>query len=412
MSQDVIAVPKGWELTTLFDITISHDGKRTPLNKSQRSQIQGKYPYYGASGQVDSINDYKLDGKFILLAEDGENLNSRKKPIAFIVEGKFWVNNHAHVLEPTEKILIDYLCHYINSLNIMKFAKKQSTRPKLNKTDMNEIPILLPSLQIQKQIVAKLDHVLGELEVKKKEILKLKEKKDSAISKLSQKTIGEIILNHMKIDNIPKKWQIKTVEDCVDIQAGFAQGEKNVANGTIHLRMNNIGRNFQLNYDLTRTINATKEQLIKYKLEKDDVIFNNTNSPELVGKSFIFNDDKVCLYSNHLTRCRVNKELLLPEWLLFYIRGKWLRRDFENMCNKWINQAAFGGNKLKELKIPIPPLDEQKRILKILKNTSIQFERISNLTKAIKNRDEQNKKFIDNIQSSILDSAFTGKLLN
>ena len=412
MSQDVIAVPKGWELTTLFDITISHDGKRTPLNKSQRSQIQGKYPYYGASGQVDSINDYKLDGKFILLAEDGENLNSRKKPIAFIVEGKFWVNNHAHVLEPTEKILIDYLCHYINSLNIMKFAKKQSTRPKLNKTDMNEIPILLPSLQIQKQIVAKLDHVLGELEVKKKEILKLKEKKDSAISKLSQKTIGEIILNHMKIDNIPKKWQIKTVEDCVDIQAGFAQGEKNVVNGTIHLRMNNIGRNFQLNYDLTRTINATKEQLIKYKLEKDDVIFNNTNSPELVGKSFIFNDDKVCLYSNHLTRCRVNKELLLPEWLLFYIRGKWLRRDFERMCNKWINQAAFGGNKLKELKIPIPPLDEQKRILKILKNTSMQFERISNLTKAIKNRDEQNKKFIDNIQSSILDSAFSGKLLN
>ena len=412
MSQDVIAVPKGWELTTLFDITISHDGKRTPLNKSQRSQIQGKYPYYGASGQVDSINDYKLDGKFILLAEDGENLNSRKKPIAFIVEGKFWVNNHAHVLEPTEKILIDYLCHYINSLNIMKFAKKQSTRPKLNKTDMNEIPILLPSLQIQKQIVAKLDHVLGELEVKKKEILKLKEKKDSAISKLSQKTIGEIILNHMKIDNIPKKWQIKTVEDCVDIQAGFAQGEKNVVNGIIHLRMNNIGRNFELNYDLTRTINATKEQLIKYKLEKDDVIFNNTNSPELVGKSFIFNDDKVCLYSNHLTRCRVNKELLLPEWLLFYIRGKWLRRDFERMCNKWINQAAFGGNKLKELKIPIPPLDEQKRILKILKNTSMQFERISNLTKAIKNRDEQNKKFIDNIQSSILDSAFSGKLLN
>ena len=216
----------------------------------------------------------------------------------------------------------------------------------------------------------------------------------------------------MKIDNIPKKWQIKTVEDCVDIQAGFAQGEKNVVNGTIHLRMNNIGTNFQLNYDLTRTINATKEQLIKYKLEKDDVIFNNTNSPELVGKSFIFNDDKICLYSNHLTRCRVNKELLLPEWLLFYIRGKWLRRDFERMCNKWINQAAFGGNKLKELKIPIPPLDEQKQILKILKNISIQFEHISNLTKAIKNRDEQNKKFIDNIQSSILDSAFTGKLLN
>ena len=181
MSQDVIAVPKGWELTTLFDITISHDGKRTPLNKSQRSQIQGKYPYYGASGQVDSINDYKLDGKFILLAEDGENLNSRKKPIAFIVEGKFWVNNHAHVLEPTEKILIDYLCHYINSLNIMKFAKKQSTRPKLNKTDMNEIPISLPNSSIQKQIIQNIKSAEQKFQLQKKQFENIKNNYESKI---------------------------------------------------------------------------------------------------------------------------------------------------------------------------------------------------------------------------------------
>jgi len=137
-------------------VTISHDGKRVPLNKTQRSQIQGNYPYYGASGQVDHINDFKFDGEFLLLAEDGENLNSRKKPIAYIVDGKFWVNNHAHVLEPSKEIMIEYLCYYINGLNIMKFAKQQSTRPKLNKTDMNEIPIPLPSQLLQKQIVKKI----------------------------------------------------------------------------------------------------------------------------------------------------------------------------------------------------------------------------------------------------------------
>jgi type I restriction enzyme, S subunit len=147
---------KEWALRKLSEVTISHDGKRVPLNKTQRSQIQGNYPYYGASGQVDHINDFKFDGEFLLLAEDGENLNSRKKPIAYIVDGKFWVNNHAHVLEPSKEIMIEYLCYYINGLNIMKFAKQQSTRPKLNKTDMNEIPIPLPSQLLQKQIVKKI----------------------------------------------------------------------------------------------------------------------------------------------------------------------------------------------------------------------------------------------------------------
>ena len=403
MSQEEIIVPKGWTETTIGkEIELAY-GKNLP--KPER--IEGDYPVYGSNGIVGTHHEFLIDFPSIVIGRKGTVGSIHK------TNAKFWPTDVSFYVKinDSKKLQLDFVFYLLHFLNLPKYSQS-GPKSGLNRNDVYKIECVLPPLPTQKKIVAKLDHILGELEIKKKEILKLKEKKASGMSKLSQKTIGGMILKHMKIGDIPKNWQIKTLEDCVDIQAGFAQGKKNVANGTIHLRMNNIGRNFELNYDLTRTINATKEQLIKYKLEKDDVIFNNTNSPELVGKSFIFNDDKVCLYSNHLTRCRVNKELLLPEWLLFYIRGKWLRRDFENMCNKWINQAAFGGNKLKELKIPIPPLDEQKRILKILKNTSIQFERISNLTKAIKNRDEQNKKFIDNIQSSILDSAFTGKLLN
>jgi len=403
MSQEEIIVPKGWTETTIGkEIELAY-GKNLP--KPER--IEGDYPVYGSNGIVGTHHEFLIDFPSIVIGRKGTVGSIHK------TNAKFWPTDVSFYVKinDSKKLQLDFVFYLLHFLNLPKYSQS-GPKSGLNRNDVYKIECVLPPLPTQKKIVAKLDHILGELEIKKKEILKLKEKKASGMSKLSQKTIGGMILKHMKIGDIPKNWQIKTLEDCVDIQSGFAQGEKNVANGTIHLRMNNIGRNFELNYDLTRTINATKEQLIKYKLEKDDVIFNNTNSPELVGKSVIFNDDKVCLYSNHLTRCRVNKELLLPEWLLFYIRGKWLRRDFENMCNKWINQAAFGGNKLKELKIPIPPLDEQKRILKILKNTSIQFERISNLTKAIKNRDEQNKKFIDNIQSSILDSAFTGKLLN
>ena len=278
----------------------------------------------------------------------------------------------------------------------------------VNGTIIKQTPIKFPlDKKHQEKIVQKLDDILGQLEEKKKEISELKEKRKETISQLSQKTIGGMIVNYMKIDNSPKNWQVKTIDECVDIQPGFAQGQKHIPDGTIHLRMNNIGRNFQLNFDKIRTINATKEQLEKYRLEKGDVIFNNTNSPELVGKSFLFDDEQLCLYSNHLTRCRVKKDLILPEWLLFYIRGKWLRRDFERMCNKWINQAAVGSDKLKKMQIPIPSLTEQKQILKILTNASKQFEQISNFEKTIKIRDIQNQTLLQNIQSSILDTAFS-----
>jgi len=165
---------------------------------------------------------------------------------------------------------------------------------------------------------------------------------------------------------IPKGWSIHSLEEICDIKAGFAEGKKDIVNGTIHLRMNNIDTEFRLNFDLIRTINPTKEQIEKYKLQKDDIIFNNTNSTALVGKSAFFNIDKVCLYSNHLTRLRVNNIIILPKWLLLYLQYLWHQRYFEKNCNKWVNQSAFNNEKIKNLQIPLPPLESQKKIVQKL----------------------------------------------
>jgi type I restriction enzyme S subunit len=148
--------------------------------------------------------------------------------------------------------------------------------------------------------------------------------------------------------------EAKKLKDvCESIQPGFAQGNKNVFNGTIHLRMNNIGTNFQLNFDVVRKILPSKEQLQKYRLQANDIVFNNTNSSYLVGKSALFDDDGTFLYSNHLTRLRPNRRIVLPEWILFYLQYRWLNRDFERMCKKWINQAAINTEQLRNLEIPI-----------------------------------------------------------
>lgn len=192
---------------------------------------------------------------------------------------------------------------------------------------------------------------------------------------------------------VPKGWDLeKLVDVCVDFQPGFAQGKKNVEGGTIHLRMNNIGSDFKLNFDLVRTINATKDQLEKYKLEKSDVIFNNTNSPKLVGKSVIYEDSKTCLYSNHLTRIKVNQSKLTPKWLLYFFQYKWLKRDFEEMCNKWINQASVGKNKIELLDIPLPSLKTQKKIIQKLDYILGQLEEKK---KTIFSIIKQNKEKID-----------------
>lgn len=278
---------------------------------------------------------------------------------------------------------------------------------------LKSIKVPLPSLKIQMQIVQKLDYVLGELEEKKKDISELQASKIKHIKILSDKTIGNIISKLMHLDSSPDSWDIQKIENiCQDIQPGFADGKKDVKDGVIHLRMNNIGTNFDLNFGLIRTIEANKDKLKKYQLKQGDVIFNNTNSSKLVGKSAIFNDSKVCLYSNHLTRLRVKKELVLPEWLLFYFRARWLNGDFERMCNKWINQAAVNNNKIKNLEIPVPNLKIQKKIVESLSNVSKNIEAIRTISESILRQEKINLNHFKNLSSKITDVAFSGKLVN
>ncbi|MEZ5951213.1 MAG: hypothetical protein R3C12_18770 [Planctomycetaceae bacterium] len=89
-------------MATFIDI---FDSIRVPLKPRQRAERQGRFPYYGASGVIDSVDDYLFDGEYVLVAEDGENLNSRKLPVAFMARGQFWVNNHAHIIKKARRAL-------------------------------------------------------------------------------------------------------------------------------------------------------------------------------------------------------------------------------------------------------------------------------------------------------------------
>src|SRR5690606_4775680 len=145
------------------DCVVNYDNKRIPLSSSVRKGRSGQYRYYGATGVIDYIDDYIFDGKYLLLGEDGANLLSKAKDLSFIVEGQFWVNNHAHIVQAKENILLEYLNYYFNSLDITEYVTG-TAQPKLNQANLNRIPILIPSLDEQLSIVQEMQQALSIIE--------------------------------------------------------------------------------------------------------------------------------------------------------------------------------------------------------------------------------------------------------
>jgi len=134
-------IPEGWEASTLGRVIELQDEKRIPVARLDREKRRGPYPYYGASDVVDYIDDYLFDGTFVLLSEDGENLRSRKTPIAFLARGKFWVNNHAHVLLGRLSLCVEHLVIFLQSCDINPYLTG-AVQPKLSQENLRRIPFI------------------------------------------------------------------------------------------------------------------------------------------------------------------------------------------------------------------------------------------------------------------------------
>lgn len=168
-------IPESWTWCQFSDIVINRDGERRPITKSDR--ISGEYDYYGASGIIDKVKGYIFDKELLLIGEDGANLIARSTPIAFFAQGKYWVNNHAHVIDAIHFEILKYLEKYINGISLEDYITGMA-QPKMPQKRMNVIPVALPPLEEQKAIVAVVDELfkeIEELELKTKERIRLKE---------------------------------------------------------------------------------------------------------------------------------------------------------------------------------------------------------------------------------------------
>ncbi len=157
---------KNWKIKKFKDVSSNKDSDRVPIKQADREKRSGKYPYYGATGIIDSIDGYIFDGLYLLISEDGKNLETKNKDIAFLAEGKFWVNNHAHVIKETNESNLYYLKYAINNMNLKPYITGID-QLKLNRGNLDNIELPIPPIELQNEFaefVTKIDEIKSKME--------------------------------------------------------------------------------------------------------------------------------------------------------------------------------------------------------------------------------------------------------
>ena len=149
-------IPNGWEWARFGSLMINRDSERIPLSVAQRQSLEKVYDYYGASGVIDKVDKYLFDKELLLIGEDGANLINRSTPIAFIAKGKYWVNNHAHVLDVCGGLNLAYMALFINAISLVYYVTG-TAQPKMNQEKMNSILVTVPPVSEQQRIVDKIE---------------------------------------------------------------------------------------------------------------------------------------------------------------------------------------------------------------------------------------------------------------
>lgn len=319
----------------LIDIFENYDYLRKPLSSMERESFQGDYPYYGAQGVIDHVQDYICDGEYMLIAEDGENLMSRNQPIAVIVDGKFWVNNHAHIVKTNNLASMKYICYLLNSSDITGFITG-SAQPKLSQANLNKIKMLLPSIEYQEQVASILSAYDNLIEVNNKRIKVLEQMAENLYKEWfvrfrfpGHESAGFI---DSKLGKIPASFSIIRMQDAFDYYIGGGWGnddpdedfsvEAYVIRGTDFPRVSKGDvSSCPLRYH-------KRSNYIARKLSTDDLILevSGGTAEQPVGRTLLVNDsvlsrlgDKV-ISASFCKLIRLRKSVISPLYFYYWMQ--------------------------------------------------------------------------------------------
>ena len=372
------------------EITENLDNLRKPLNSIQRSRISQKklYPYYGANSLIDYVDEYIFDEEILCVAEDGGSWGYKEK-CTYIVNEKCWVNNHAHVLRAKDNLNIAYLSYYLN-YNDLNSHITGTTRGKLTKSALSNIEILLPELEKQNIIVEILDKAQQLIDKRKKQIESL----DELVKSQFIEMFGEPVLN-------TKGWEKGKIADIIVKTQYGTSSKANEANGQFKiLRMGNITYNGHFDFSDMKYIDLTEDEQKKYLVYKGEVLFNRTNSKELVGKTAVYKENEPMAYAGYLVKAIPN-ERATGEFIAAYMNTKYIKSKLLNMAKNIVGMANINAEEFKKIDIYIPPIELQNEYIKFIKQVDkLKFEMEKSL-----------KELEDNF-NSLMQKAFKGELFN
>ena len=384
---------EGWKVVKLGEVCEILDNLRQPISKGKR--ISGTIPYYGATGCLDYVKDYLFNEKLVLLGEDGAKWGSGDSS-AFIIDGKSWINNHAHVLRPKREMVIDeILVYYLNYANLQSFISGV-TVPKLNQERMRSIPIPLPPLPEQHRIVKKLDAAFEKIDAMKANA----EKNIENAKALFQQTLAEELE--------PKDgWVEKKLGEVCEASNGLWKGKKPPYKKIAVIRNTNFSKDCKLNLENVEYIDVEERQYISRKLEYGDIIIEKSGGSDKqpVGRPILFNVlEGDFSYSNFTSRLRINDlgsvDALYLHKALYHLYLQGATSSLQS------NTTGIHNLNLKgylELHIPLPPLPEQQQIV----------TKLDILSAKCKKLEEAERKTIaecDALKQAILRQAFNGEL--
>ena len=385
-------IPDGWCVTNIGELLINRDGERKPVSSAIRSKQENKiFDYYGAAGVIDKVDAYIFDERLLLIGEDGANLLSRSKDNAFFAEGKYWVNNHAHVLDATDKFILDYVAIVINAMKLDDYVTG-SAQPKLSQDNLNKIPIYLPPLKEQKRILVEINRLFDliyKLELGKADLATIVKQAKTKILDLA--IHGKLVPQDPSDE--PASELLKRINPKAELTCDKGLYGK-VPDGWTTINISQISELLS-GRDLTNIDCNDNEEGIPYLIGASNIVNNQlnitrwTNKPQVISSKgdilisckgtigeIILNNIGDIHIARQFMAIRSNKDCIITEYFLYYL--------FSMVHN--IKENARGvipGISREDILtkcIPLPPLAEQNRIVAKIEEL---FSSLDNIQKAL-----------------------------
>jgi type I restriction enzyme S subunit len=415
--------PQGWVTCKLHECVDVLDSLRVPVNSDDRAKRQGNVPYYGATGQVGWIDDFIFNEELLLIGEDGAPYFDKTKPIAYIIQGKSWVNNHAHVLRAKTLITSNqYLKHYLDRFDFHE-SVNGTTRLKLTQGAMNEIPVTLAPFKEQQRIVAKLEALLGKVDACQKRL----ERIPAALKRFRQAVLAaacsgrltadwreqppldsERGINNIECrDDLPKNWKHIKLGSLIEDGPynGLYKPQSFYGSGTPIVRIDAFYDGTITSWTELKRVRLTDKERALFALTDGDILVNRVNSPKFLGKAALIKAmPEPCVYESNMMRLRIDTRQVRPDYAILYLQSAQGLEELRKNAKHAVNQSSINQEDVKAVIFALPPLPEQQKIVR-------RIEALFQVADRIEERYNKAKAHIDKLTQSILAKAFRGELV-